>query len=33
MLDGASDQVLAPGMLETLEPGIYVPGVGRARIE
>ena len=33
MLDGLSSQVLEPGMLETLEPGIYVPGVGGARIE
>ena len=33
VLDGLSDQVLEPGMLETLEPGIYVPGVGGARIE
>ena len=33
VLDGASGLVLEPGMLETLEPGIYVPGVGGARIE
>lgn len=33
VLDGLSSQVLEPGMLETLEPGIYVPGVGGARIE
>jgi Xaa-Pro aminopeptidase len=33
VLDGTSDLVLEPGMLETLEPGIYVPGVGGCRIE
>lgn len=33
VLDGASAQVLEPGMLETLEPGIYVPGIGGCRIE
>ena len=33
VLDGASATVLEPGMLETLEPGIYVPGVGGCRIE
>jgi Xaa-Pro aminopeptidase len=33
VLDGSSAVVLEPGMLETLEPGIYVPGVGGCRIE
>ena len=33
VLDGESRLVLEPGMLETLEPGIYVPGVGGCRIE
>ncbi len=28
-----NDQVLEPGMVFTVEPGVYVPGVGGARVE
>jgi Xaa-Pro aminopeptidase len=27
------DEVLAPGLVITVEPGVYVPGVGGVRIE
>jgi Xaa-Pro aminopeptidase len=29
----SSDDVLAPGMIVTIEPGVYLPGVGGVRIE
>jgi Xaa-Pro dipeptidase len=32
-LGAASELTLAPGMILTVEPGVYVPGVGGARIE
>lgn len=32
VMDG-NDQVLEPGMAFTVEPGVYVPGVGGARVE
>lgn len=32
-LSSASDTVLAPGMVVTVEPGIYIPSVGGCRIE
>jgi len=32
-LDKSSDYELSPGMVVTVEPGIYLPGVGAARIE
>ncbi len=32
-LASRSDEVLAPGMIVTVEPGIYLPGVGGVRIE
>jgi Xaa-Pro aminopeptidase len=32
-LSARSDDVLAPGMLVTVEPGVYVPGFGGVRIE
>lgn len=32
-LSPADDTVLEPGMIETVEPGIYVPGFGGVRIE
>ncbi len=33
ILDRGVDMVLEPGMITTIEPGIYVPGVGAARVE
>ncbi len=30
---GKNDQILAPGMTYTVEPGIYLPGMGGVRIE
>jgi Xaa-Pro dipeptidase len=32
-LNDASEITLAPGMIMTIEPGVYVPGVGGVRIE
>ena len=32
-LSSASELTLAPGMIMTVEPGVYVPGVGGVRIE
>jgi Xaa-Pro aminopeptidase len=32
-LSEASEITLAPGMIMTVEPGVYVPGVGGVRIE
>jgi Xaa-Pro aminopeptidase len=32
-LSGLSDQILLPGMVVTVEPGIYIPGKGGVRIE
>jgi Xaa-Pro aminopeptidase len=32
-LSPASDQVLAPGHAVTVEPGVYIPGLGGCRIE
>lgn len=32
-LSKQSDQTLAPGMVVTVEPGVYLPGVGGVRIE
>ena len=32
-LSPGDSTVLQPGMIETVEPGIYVPGVGGVRIE
>ncbi len=32
-LRAASDEVLRPGMVVTIEPGVYLPGVGGVRIE
>ncbi|WP_189087636.1 M24 family metallopeptidase [Deinococcus ruber] len=32
-LRGTSSEVLRPGMVVTIEPGVYVPGVGGVRIE
>jgi len=33
MLDHGVEMVLQPGMVTTLEPGVYVPGIGAARVE
>lgn len=33
ILDRGVDTILRPGMVVTVEPGIYLPGVGAARIE
>ncbi|MBC7099421.1 aminopeptidase P family protein [Candidatus Bipolaricaulota bacterium] len=33
ILDRSSDYELSPGMVVTVEPGIYLPGVGAARVE
>ncbi len=33
ILDRGVDTVLSPGMVVTVEPGVYVPGVGAARVE
>jgi Xaa-Pro aminopeptidase/Xaa-Pro dipeptidase len=33
MLSGSSDEVLTAGMTITIEPGVYVPGLGGVRIE
>lgn len=30
---GASDQILKPGMVYTVEPGVYLPGKGGVRVE
>ncbi|MFW5771684.1 MAG: M24 family metallopeptidase, partial [Phototrophicaceae bacterium] len=32
-ISSASQQVLEPGMVFTVEPGVYVPGLGGVRIE
>ncbi|MED4974895.1 M24 family metallopeptidase, partial [Geobacillus thermoleovorans] len=32
-LHGANNEPLAPGMVFTIEPGIYVPSIGGVRIE
>lgn len=32
-LNATSDSVLEPGMIVTVEPGVYIPGVGGVRIE
>ena len=32
-ISGKSDEVLQPGMIFTIEPGIYIPGWGGIRIE
>jgi Xaa-Pro aminopeptidase len=33
IVDRGSDTILQPGMVLTVEPGIYLPGVGAARVE
>jgi len=33
ILDRDVEMVLEPGMVVTVEPGIYLPGVGAARVE
>lgn len=33
IIDAGSDAQLEPGMVVTIEPGVYVPGIGAARIE
>ena len=33
IIDRGVDMILQPGMVVTVEPGIYVPGVGAARVE
>ena len=33
IIDRGVDMILKPGMVLTVEPGIYVPGVGAARVE
>ncbi|MED4919443.1 M24 family metallopeptidase, partial [Geobacillus thermodenitrificans] len=32
-LHGANEELLVPGMVFTIEPGIYVPAIGGVRIE
>ena len=32
-LSSKDDTILRPGMIETVEPGIYIPGFGGVRIE
>ena len=32
-LNAANEELLRPGMVVTIEPGVYIPGVGGVRIE